>query len=121
MEEMMSSEEEHHYFPNASSSHSFCFPQLKYLKVIRCRELKWLFPSLSSTLHLPQLDCLSIEKCSELKGLFNCEPEIQEEGFYNNILPNLRYPNIIDCPIFSKTTLAALQSHAAENATMWRC
>ncbi|XP_028800073.1 uncharacterized protein LOC114755362 isoform X2 [Neltuma alba] len=114
MEDMMSSEEEHHYFPNTSSSPSFCFPQLQYLEVRRCRKLKWLFPSLPSTLHLPQLDCLWIDKCSELKGLFNCELEIQEKGFYNNIFPNLTYPFISDCPIFSKTILAALQSHAAK-------
>ncbi|XP_028787078.1 uncharacterized protein LOC114742990 [Neltuma alba] len=113
-EKMMSSEEEHHYFPNASSSPSFCLPQLQYLEVTRCRKLKWLFPSLPCTRHLSQLDCLWIDKRSELKGLVNCKLNIQEEGFYSNILPNLTYPFISDCLIFSKTILAVLQSHAVK-------
>ncbi|XP_028788588.1 uncharacterized protein LOC114744494 isoform X2 [Neltuma alba] len=108
MEEIMSSEEEHHHFPN-----SFCFPQLHTLVVFRCRKLKWLFPSLTSSQPLPQLKYLRIKECSQLKGLCSCKLEIQEEGFYNNILPELIDLHVKDCPIFSKITLSALQSQAA--------
>ncbi|XP_028785026.1 uncharacterized protein LOC114740938 isoform X2 [Neltuma alba] len=107
LEEMMSSE---HHFPDASSS-SFCFPLLETLVVFRCRKLKRLFPSLPSTQHhLPQLRQMTIGECSELKGLYNCdELEIHEEGFINNKLPNLTFFLIKNCPVFSNTTLAALE------------
>ncbi|XP_054819103.1 uncharacterized protein LOC129318401 isoform X5 [Prosopis cineraria] len=106
LEEIMSSEP---LFPNASSS-SFCFPKLQSLDVIKCRKLKWLFPSLPSTQHLPLLGHLTIKHCCQVEGLFKCEVEIQEEGFYNNLLPKLPYLIVDDCPMFSETTLAALQS-----------
>ncbi|KAK4275852.1 hypothetical protein QN277_018868 [Acacia crassicarpa] len=116
LEEIMSSgEEEHNHFPNESSNNSFCFPQLKSLIVERCRTLKWLFPSLPSTQRLPMLFQLEIEECSELKGLCNSEVEIHEEGFYNNSLPNLMRLTVEDCLVFSKTTLAALQSCKRRN------
>ncbi|KAI9100948.1 hypothetical protein K1719_024072 [Acacia pycnantha] len=116
LEEIMSSgEEEHNHFPNESSNNSFCFPQLYTLLVKRCRKLKWLFPSLPSTLLLPHLVSLTIEECSELKGLCNSEVEIHEEGFYNNSVPNLILLKVEDCPMFSETTLAALQSCQERN------
>ncbi|XP_028758846.1 uncharacterized protein LOC114717537 [Neltuma alba] len=104
---MMSSE---HHFPDASSS-SFCFPLLETLVVFRCRKLRCLFPSLPSTQHhLPQLRQMTIGECSELEGLYNCdEHEIHEEGFINNILPNLTFFLVKNCPVFSNTTLAALE------------
>ncbi|XP_028794944.1 probable disease resistance protein At4g27220 [Neltuma alba] len=105
LEEIMSSE---HHFPNASSS-SLCFPLLEHLGVTKCRKLKWVFPFLPSTHHLPQLQYLIIEECFELKGLYNCELEIHEEGFINNIFPILSFYTVEDCPNFCKTTLAALQ------------
>ncbi|KAI9100913.1 hypothetical protein K1719_024037 [Acacia pycnantha] len=111
LEEIMSSgEEEHNHFPNESSNNSFCFPLLCRLKVKRCRKLKCIFPSLPSTQHLPVLYELKIEECSQLKGLCNSEVEIHEEGFYNNSLPKLRNVRVKDCPMFSETTLAALES-----------
>ncbi|KAK4275846.1 hypothetical protein QN277_018864 [Acacia crassicarpa] len=110
LEEIMSSgEEEHNHFSNESSNNSFCFPQLEDLIVMRCRKLKWLFPSLPSTQRLPMLDQLWIKECSQLKGLCNSEVEIHEEGFYNNSLPMLEFLRVEDCPVFSETTLAALQ------------
>ncbi|KAK4275855.1 hypothetical protein QN277_018870 [Acacia crassicarpa] len=116
LEEIMSSgEEEHNHFPNESSNNSFCFPQLEDLIVKRCRKLKWLFPSLPSTQRLPMLYQLWIKECSQLKGLCNSEVEIHEEGFYNNALPNLIFLIVEDCPIFSETTLAALQSCQRRN------
>ncbi|XP_054817401.1 uncharacterized protein LOC129317088 isoform X2 [Prosopis cineraria] len=108
LEEIMSSEP---HFPNASSS-SFCFPKLHSLQVLKCRKLKWLFPSLPSTQHLPLLEKLRklrIEHCYQLEGLFKCEVEIQEKGFYN-LLPKLQFINVEDCPMFSQTALATLQS-----------
>ncbi|KAI9100942.1 hypothetical protein K1719_024066 [Acacia pycnantha] len=100
LEEIMSlGEEEHNHFPNQSSNNSLCFPQLRTLTMMRCRKLKWLFPSLPSTQRLPML-----------QELCNSEVEVHEEGFYNNSLPELKYLKVEDCPIFSETTLVALQS-----------
>ncbi|KAI9072868.1 hypothetical protein K1719_045164 [Acacia pycnantha] len=116
LEEIMSSgEEEHNHFPNESSNNSLCFPQLQTLAVIECRKLKWLFPSLPSTQRLPMLKELEIVECCQLKGLCNSEVEIHEEGFYNNSLPRLLYVEVEDCPVFSETTLAALQSCKRRN------
>ncbi|KAK4275858.1 hypothetical protein QN277_018872 [Acacia crassicarpa] len=112
LEEIMSSEEEHNHFPN----NSLCFPQLYHITVKRCRKLKWLLPSLPSILLLPRLESLRIEECSQLKGLCDSEVEIHEEGFYNNSLPKLLVLTVKDCPIFSETTLAALQSWQRHNS-----
>ncbi|KAI9079544.1 hypothetical protein K1719_038516 [Acacia pycnantha] len=107
LEEVMSSEEEEHsHFPN----NSLCFPQLRTLEVIGCRKLNWLFPSLPSALLLPRLHWLTIKECSQLKGVCNSEVEIHEKGVYKKSLPKLKLLTIQDCPIFSETTLAALQS-----------
>ena len=112
LEEIMSSgEEEHNHFPNESSNNSFCFPQLQFLTVMRCGKLKWLFPSPPSTQRLPHLASLTLKECCQLKGLCNSEVEIHEEGFYNYSLPKLEYLTVRDCPIFSETTLAALQRY----------
>ncbi|XP_054791726.1 putative disease resistance protein At4g19050 [Prosopis cineraria] len=111
LEEIMSSEP---HFPNASSS-SFCFPLLHWLYAIKCRKLKWLFPSLPSTQHLRQLETLIIKECFQVERLFNCEVEIQEEGFYKNQLSKLQFLEVADCPMFSETTLAALQSTASKH------
>ncbi|KAI9100940.1 hypothetical protein K1719_024064 [Acacia pycnantha] len=117
LEEIMSSgEEEHNHLTNESSNNSFCFPQLEWVTVMRCRKLKWLFPSLPSTQRLPMLRRLEIEECSQLKGVCNSEVEIHEEGFYNNSLPKLKYLTVEGCPMFSETTLAALERVASDNA-----
>ncbi|KAI9072870.1 hypothetical protein K1719_045166 [Acacia pycnantha] len=57
----------------------------------------------------------SLKSIDQLKGLCNSEVEIHEEGFYNNSLPELEYLTVEDCPMFSETTLAALQSCKERN------
>ncbi|XP_054818182.1 uncharacterized protein LOC129317821 isoform X2 [Prosopis cineraria] len=113
LEEIMSSEP---HFPNASSSSCCCFPKLEMLDVIKCRKLKWLFPYLPSTQHLPSLTYLNITQCSELEGVFSCEVEIQEEWFYNSLLPELVDLNVEDCPMFSETTYAAIKTSIRRHA-----
>ncbi|KAI4307959.1 hypothetical protein L6164_031083 [Bauhinia variegata] len=58
---------------------SVCFPELRYLEVLKCNKLKSLFNGFMAS-HFPKLATLKIARCSQLDHAFRLEPKANHEG-----------------------------------------
>ncbi|XP_054819673.1 uncharacterized protein LOC129318764 [Prosopis cineraria] len=87
--------------PQNMSNVQLCFPKLRELEVKRCSKLKRLFPSIE--IALPKLRILVLEGLPAIIDICGSFPfQLQTQS--------LLFFKVEDCPIFSKTTHAALNN-----------